>query len=90
MPSSDEYPKWILEPLVICALDPTAFLRRELIEVRFTCECRWMNRLIVPLQLKNIVQLNKSRESMIDDNRIKQARPVTHLLSIDRTKSWIG
>lgn len=35
MPIHDDYAKWILEPLVICALDPTAYLRRELIEVSF-------------------------------------------------------
>lgn len=33
MAATDEYAKWIIEPLVICALDPTAYLRRELIEV---------------------------------------------------------
>jgi hypothetical protein len=33
MMSNDEYAKWILEPLVICSLDPTAFLRKELLEV---------------------------------------------------------
>lgn len=32
--ANDEYAKWILEPLVICALDPTAYLRRELIEFK--------------------------------------------------------
>lgn len=34
---NDEFAKWIIEPLVICALDPTAFLRKELIEVCFYC-----------------------------------------------------
>lgn len=38
IPVNDEYAKWILEPLVICALDPTAYLRRELIEVRSICK----------------------------------------------------
>jgi hypothetical protein len=33
MMSNDECAKWILEPLVLCPLDPTAFLRKELIEV---------------------------------------------------------
>ncbi len=32
---NDESAKWILEPLIICSLDPTAFLRKELIEVCF-------------------------------------------------------
>jgi hypothetical protein len=39
--ANDDSAKWILEPLVICPLDPTAFLRKELIEVclkeRFFC-----------------------------------------------------
>ncbi len=30
---NDDSAKWILEPLVICPLDPTAFLRKESIEV---------------------------------------------------------
>ena len=33
MGSNEEYAKWIIEPLVLCALDPTAFLRRESIKV---------------------------------------------------------
>jgi len=32
---NDDSAKWILEPLVICPLDPTAFLRKESIEVCF-------------------------------------------------------
>ena len=32
---NDDCAKWILEPLVICPLDPTAFLRKELLEVCF-------------------------------------------------------
>ncbi len=35
MMGNDDSAKWILEPLVICPLDPTAFLRKELIEVCF-------------------------------------------------------
>lgn len=35
MMMNDEYAKWIIEPLVICPLDPTAFLRKESIEVCF-------------------------------------------------------
>lgn len=34
MMQNDDSAKWILEPLFMCPLDPTAFLRRELIEVR--------------------------------------------------------
>ncbi|UJR25327.1 hypothetical protein I4U23_006678 [Adineta vaga] len=34
MAINDEYAKWILEPLVLCPLDPTAFLRKELIEIK--------------------------------------------------------
>lgn len=33
MITNDEYAKWILEPLVLCPLDPTAFLRKELVKV---------------------------------------------------------
>jgi len=33
--SNDEGSKWILEPLVLCPLDPTTFLRKELFEVCF-------------------------------------------------------
>ena len=29
----EEGSKWILEPLVLCPLDPTTFLRKELFEV---------------------------------------------------------
>jgi len=32
---NDDSAKWILEPLVICPLDPTAFLRKESIKVCF-------------------------------------------------------
>lgn len=31
--SNDEGSKWILEPLLLCPLDPTDFLRRELVDV---------------------------------------------------------
>jgi hypothetical protein len=31
--TTDDGGKWILEPLVLCPLDPTAFLKKELIEV---------------------------------------------------------
>ena len=31
--SPEEGAKWTLEPLVICPLDPTTFLRKELFEV---------------------------------------------------------
>jgi len=31
--SNDEGTKWILEPLILCPLDPTTFLRKELFEV---------------------------------------------------------
>jgi hypothetical protein len=31
--SADEGSKWILEPLVLCPLDPTTFLRKELFQV---------------------------------------------------------
>lgn len=31
---NDEYAKWILEPLVLCPLDPTSFFRKEIGEVR--------------------------------------------------------
>ncbi len=31
--TNDEGAKWILEPLVLCPLDPTTFLRKELFEV---------------------------------------------------------
>ncbi|CAF1028589.1 unnamed protein product [Rotaria sordida] len=33
---NDEYAKWMLEPLVLCPLDPTAFLRKEFIELKST------------------------------------------------------
>lgn len=32
---NDDCAKWILEPLVICPLDPTAFLRKEFLDVCF-------------------------------------------------------
>ena len=31
--TSEEGAKWILEPLVLCPLDPTIFFRKELFEV---------------------------------------------------------
>ncbi|CAF0742948.1 unnamed protein product [Adineta ricciae] len=34
MLASDEYAKWTIEPLVLCPLDPTAFLRKESIEIK--------------------------------------------------------
>jgi len=37
---NDDSAKWILEPLVICPLDPTAFLRKELIEFKNTFQFR--------------------------------------------------
>ncbi len=33
MSSIEDGSKWILEPLVVCPLDPTTFLRKELFEV---------------------------------------------------------
>ncbi|CAF0807683.1 unnamed protein product [Adineta steineri] len=33
--TNDESAKWILEPLILCPLDPTAFLRKELIEFKY-------------------------------------------------------
>ncbi|CAF5214659.1 unnamed protein product, partial [Rotaria magnacalcarata] len=31
---NDECAKWMLEPLVLCPLDPTAFLRKEFVELK--------------------------------------------------------
>ncbi|CAF2875828.1 unnamed protein product [Rotaria sp. Silwood2] len=46
MMPNDECAKWMLEPIVLCPLDPTAFLRKEFIEFKNTFQFRKMKETI--------------------------------------------
>ncbi len=73
--ANDDSGKWIIEPLMICPLDPTAFLRKELIEVRVLF-FEGMIYLNIFVQFKNSFQFGKVKETIEDENGIKQAKSV--------------
>ena len=86
---NDEYAKWILEPLALCPLDPTGFLRKEYLEVCVYSQIESVEKRTIELfcfQLKNSYQYDKNSNIIENDNGIRQARSVkTEFQTIDFT-----